>query len=235
MTEAAIAIACAAIAFAACVLWLLLRGWPASLSLTAKTKDGLVSLGAGLELSKLSVSAAAILGGPGVVVVQLGSRRLWQRNLERVTVEAAATWLEGLLDAPPAREEKGRLARLATRAKDALLARTDLGALPSLGTRILLDLRDPSLSGSVLCGFADPAITGKTAAVLFPLAGMLAPLGAIDLRFDWSGRTVLDVDVEGGCKVVPARIARQTAWFAWNHVHRRPRLPTGEVSHTLPA
>lgn len=215
-------------------LWLFLRGWPASLTLTAKTKEGLVSLGAGLEISWLSANAAAILGGPGVIVLQLGSRRLYEKRLDGVTVEAALAWIESLLDAPD-KPPPGYFGRLAARMKNAVVARTDLGALPELGTRIALGLRDPRLGGTVICGFSDPALTGKAAAVLFPLAGMLAPVSSIELRFDWSGRTVLDFDVEGSCRIVPARIAREAAWFVWNHVHYRPRLQSAEVSHTLPA
>lgn len=234
MIEAAIAALVIAIVGGGLALWLFLRGWPASLTLTAKTKEGLVSLGAGLEISWLSANAAAILGGPGVIMVQLRSRRLYEKRLAGVTVEAALDWFESILDAPEKAPPRF-LGRLATRAKDALVARTDLGALPELGTRIALGLRDPSLGGTITCGFSDPALTGKAAAVLFPLAGMLAPVTSIELRFDWSGRTVLDADVEGSCRIVPARIAREAAWFVWNHVHYRPRLQSGEVSHTLPA
>lgn len=216
MIEAAIAIGAIAIVLTSLSAFLLWRGWTCTVSFTAKTKEGLVSLGGGVELAGFSLSAAAILGGPGVVVLHFRSRELLRMPL------------------PPPPSEQGFFGRLVTRIRDWLLPRTDLDALPEAGMRMVLGLREPSMTGTVTCGFADPALTGKMAAVLYPIAGMLAPLGTLEMRFDWSGRTVIDADLEGSFRIVPARIARETVVFAWRHVHARPKLQQkADVSHTL--
>lgn len=202
MIEAAIAIGAIA---AALFGFLVLRGWACTISFTAKTREGMVSLGGGIELAWFSLSAAAILGGPGVVVLHFRRWELLKLSLPRVA---------------PAEKKKSIL--------DWLLPRIDVDALPETGVKMALGLKDPEMSGNVVCGFADPALTGKMAAVLYPIAGMLAPLGTFEMRFDWSGRTVVDADLEGSFRIVPVRIARETMAFAWSHFHLRPKL------HTLP-
>ncbi len=193
--------------------------WRVEGTLKATTHDAVVSLAGGLEMAHVSGSAAAILGGPGVIAVHLRARELWRRPIAQVSLDALLAWL----DAPPAPAKKpSTLGRLAKRAKDALLARTDLAELPALGLRVFLDLRDLALRGNVHCGFSDAAITGKAAAWLYPTAAALAPFGTVDVSFDWSGRNVLDGAFEISFRVVPARVALEGLRFARHHVHLTP-------------
>jgi hypothetical protein len=211
------------------VTFIVLRAWPIEASLKAQTIGGMpTSLAAGVSLSGLSGSAAAILDGPGVVAVHFRTRELWRRTIPHVSLEVLLRWLDEQLskekepDKPP-----GFFARMAKRIfKDWLLPRTDLTALPDLGIRVLGGLKDVSLCGGFTIGFSDPAHTGKAAAVLYPLAGVLSPLGTIDLSFDWSGKNVLDGDVELSMRVIPARLLREGLRFARHHIRlRRQPLP----------
>ena len=211
------------------VVWLVARPWPVEASLKTASHAGTISLAGGLELAGVSASAAAILDGPGVVVVLWRGRERWRRSIARVSPEAFFDWLAAREPAEP----PGSIGRLVTRVKDALLARTDTVELPRLGVRVLLGLRDPSVHGALNCGFADPALTGKTAAWLFPIAGVLAPLGSFDVSLDWSGRTVLDGTFETSFRVVPARVILECLRFASRHVHVRRKNVT--VSSTLAA
>jgi hypothetical protein len=95
--------------------------------------------------------------------------------------------------------------------KDALVARTDLAALPELGLALLGDLREVTIAGRVACGSSDPALTGKAAAWLFPLAAVLSPFGTLDVALDWTGKDVLDAEVEGSFRVVLARARSRAA------------------------
>ncbi len=215
------------------VTTLLFWRYRAEASLTAKTKGGLVSFGAGFELAGLTVSAGAILGGPGVAVVSFRKRELYKHSSSCVSVESVLAWIDGLLSAP--KKEPSRLVRLLVGVKDWLLPRTDLEHAPELGVRLLLALRDLRIDGTIQCGFEDPALTGKCAAVLYPLAGMLSPFGTFDVGFDWSGRTVVDADVDASFRVVPVRMLLEALRFARAHVHLRRKLHDGSVSRTLPA
>ena len=172
-------------------------------------------------MAGLSGSAAAILGGPGVIAVHFRARELWKRPVASVTVDAALAWLDELL-ARPAKKDDGVIARLLTRVKDWLLPRTDLTSLPDLGLRVIGGLRDVSLRGAFTCGFADPALTGKAAAWLYPLAGVLSPLGTLDVALDWSGKTVIDGDAEVSVRMAPARVALEGLRFARHHIHSLP-------------
>ena len=107
--------------------------------------------------------------------------------------------------------------------------------LPELGLRVLFGLRELSLRGAVTCGFSDPALTGKAAAWLFPIAGVLAPFGVIDVSFDWSGRSRVDGTVDISFRVVPARLAVEGLRFAWHHVHLRPTTSRALTSPTMPS
>ena len=138
-------------------------------------------------------------------------------------------WLEQ--PAPP-QEPPGRLARLVAPARDALLARTDMKALPRLGLDVFRGLRDVRVRGTLRCGFEDPTLTGKAAAVLFPLAALVAPFGTFEPSFDWSGRTVIDGGAEISFGVSPALVLREVLRFAWRHVHLRRKQ--SDVSSTLP-
>lgn len=216
----------ALLTFVAVALW----PWRVEATLKAISGPSAVSLAGGLEVAGLSGSAAAILGGPGVVAVHLRGRELLRRSIAHVSVESVLDWLEK--PAAP-RPSPSTASRFAQRAKEALLARTDLAALPELGLRVLLDLRDVSLHGALQCGFADPALTGKAAAWLYPIAGALAPLGTLDVTFDWSGRTVLDGEVELSFRIVPARVAVEGLRFARRNVHLRRKGAT--ASSTMAA
>lgn len=221
----------ASLALGALVTFVAVALWPWRVEATLKATSGpsAVSLAGGLEVARLSASAAAILGGPGVVAVHIRGRELLRRSIAHVSVESVLDWLEK----PAAPRTSTTMSRLAQRAKDALLARTDLAELPDLGLRVLLDLRDVSLHGALQCGFADPAITGKAAAWLYPVAGALAPLGTLDVTFDWSGRTVLDGEVELSFRIVPARVAVEGLRFARRNVHLRRKGAT--ASSTMAA
>jgi len=137
-------------ALLALATFVLVRGWRGDVSLKAMTKNGLVSLAGGLELFGVSASMAAILGGPGVVSVQWRSRVLYKRSIARVTPDALFEFVDALLEQPKKNEKK--------KLPHWLIERTDVGELPELGLRILLDLRDPELSGVLTCGFADPVL-----------------------------------------------------------------------------
>lgn len=197
--------------------------WRVEATLKAATRASAVSVAAGLSLAGVSASAAAIVGGPGVIAVHFRAREMWRRPIANVTVEAALIWLDELL-ARPAAPEKSFISRLVQRTKAWLLPRTDMADLPELGVRVLGGLRDVALRGAFTCGFSDPALTGKTAAWLYPLAGVLSPLGAFDVSIDWSGKTVVDGDVEVSVRIVPARVAFEGLRFARHHVHplRKP-------------
>ncbi len=201
-----IALAACALAALACVA-LLFRRWRVELSAKATSTGGRIALGAGLEIAGVSASVAAILDGPGVVSIQWRGRERWRRAIPRVSLDALFDWL----DAREPRESEPSW----------LLARTEKAALPELGLRMLLDLERPRLDGALTCGFADPVATGKTAAVLYPLAGVLAPFGTFDVRFDWSGKTILDGALDASCAVVPARVLWALAGFARRHVRWR--------------
>jgi hypothetical protein len=224
-------LACVALVALAALIALVARPWRVEATLKATTSASAISLAGGLDVAGLSASAAAILGGPGVVAVHLRARELWRRPIAHVSVDSLLAWFDELLSKPAAKESA--LGRLAGRAKTWLLARTDLADLPELGLRVLLGLRDVSLKGTVTCGFSDPALTGKAAAWLFPIAGVLAPFGLLEIGFDWSGRDRLDGTVEVSFRFVPARVALEGLRFAWHHVHLRgtPALD----SSTLPA
>lgn len=219
------------IAIGALLALVALLAWPwrVEATLKATTRGSETSLAAGFEIASLSGSAAAILGGPGILAVHLRARELWRRPISHVTLEAILDWLAE--PAPP----EGAMSRLARRAKEALLARTDVAELPELGLRILLDLRDLSLRGTMCCGFSDPALTGKTAAWLYPIAGLLAPLGTFDVSFDWTGRSVLDGAVEVSFRVVPGRVALEGLRFARHHVHLRRKSAAAAPTSQLPA
>ena len=206
---------------------LALAAWPwrVEATLKATTRESAVSLAGGLELAGLSGSAAAILGGPGVVAIHLRARELWRRPIAHVSVEAL---IDLLLSSP----SKPKPAKKPTW----LLSRTDVAELPGLGLRVVLGLRDVSFQGAITCGFSDPVITGKAAAWLFPIAAVLAPLGTLDVSFDWSGRDRLDGGVDISFRVVLARVVLEALRFARHHVHLRrksaPALPSSRVSAT---
>ncbi len=208
-----------------------LRAWRVEGSLKATTQESVVSLAGGLGAAGFAASAAAILGGPGVLAVHFRARERWRRMVPEVSLEALLRWLE---QPSPPREPRAttRAARVAARAKDGLLARTDTADLPGLGLDVFRGLRDVSVNGTLLCGFEDPTLTGKAAAVLFPLAALLAPFGTFAPSFDWSGRTVIDGGAEISFGVVPARVLRDVLRFAWHHVHLRRKRAA--VSSTLP-
>ncbi len=192
---------------------IVVRSWPIEATLKSTTSARVISVAAGLSFAGISASAAAILDGPGVIAVHLRARQLWKKQISHVSIEAALAWIEAQLSKPA--EAPGRLSRF----KDWLLARTDKSALPDLGLRVLGDLREVSLQGRVTCGFEDPSLTGKAAAVLYPLAGVISPLGRLDVDFDWSGANRLDADIEFSCRVVPMRAIRESLRFARHHVH----------------
>jgi MFS family permease len=217
------------------LVWLLARPWRVEITAKAVTKGSAISLAGGVGFVGFSASAAAILGGPGVLALHFRGRERWRRPIANVSVDAFFAWIDELLSRP--KSPPGRLARLAKRAKEWVAPRTDLAELPDLGLRIVLGLRRPALEGAITCGFADPALTGKTAAVLYPLAGVLAPLGAIDVSLDWSGRTRLDGAVELSFGVVPARVTFQLLRFARYHFHplrkiapASPRIPASSTT-----
>jgi hypothetical protein len=186
-----------------------------------------ISLAAGLEVAGLSASAGAILGGPGVVAVHARERQLWRRAIADVSLDSLLAWLE----APAAPAKRGAFGRALSSAKEALLARTDLGALPELGLGLLLGLRAVALRGDIRCGFVDPGTTGRAAAVLYPIAGVLAPFGTFGVSFDFSGREVLEGSADISFRITPARVVGQALRFVWLHVHLRQR----PVSEALPA
>lgn len=190
--------------------------WPWRIEATAKAMGNAraISGAGGLEVAGFSLSAAAILGGPGVVALHFRGRELWRRPL---SIEALLAWLDEL--ASKKDEPSGPLGRWLKRVGEWLVDRTDLADLPSLGFRVLDGLREVSFVGHVTCGFSDPALTGKAAAVLFPLAGILAPLGVLDVTIDWTGQTRLDGAIDLSFRVVPYRVALDGLWFARHHVH----------------
>jgi hypothetical protein len=199
-------------------------------TLKATTKAGVVSLGGGVNVAGFSASAAALLGGPGVVAVYFRSRELWRKSISSVSVEALLVWLDKAADQPET--PPGRAARVVAKVKAWLLPRTELSYVPDFAAQLLSDLDDLKLHGGLHCGFADPEITGKAAAVLYPLAGVLSPLGLFDVSFDWSGRTVLDGDFDLSFGVVLGRVLRETARFVIRRVHLRRIEPP---SATLPS
>lgn len=228
-----LAIGVPALLVVAFVVWALLRGYRVEASFKATTQASRVSLAAGASLLAFSASAAAILGGPGVVAVHFRSRELWRKQTADASLDALLAWIDGKLSEPE--EPPSRAARMVARAKEWLFARTDMGELPALGGRILLDLRDLDFGGSLVCGFADPGTTGKAAALLYPLAGVLAPLGRFTIELDWSGRTRLDGGAELAFAFVPARILSALARFGARHVHpMRTPPPSPPSSSTLP-
>jgi hypothetical protein len=200
--------------------------WRVEGTLQASSKAA-ISLAAGVEVASLSVTAAGILGGPGVLAVHLRGRELSRRGTTELTLEALLDWLER--PRPPG----SKPSRLVARVKEALLARTDAAELPGLGLAVLGGLRDVSVNGRVHCGFADPGLTGKAAAWIYPVAAVLAPFGTLEVAFDWTGNTVLEAGVEGSFRVVPARVAFAVLRFARRHVHLR--RTSRAVSSTLAA
>lgn len=218
------------VAMLAALLALVLRPWRVEATLKATTHASQISVAAGLELAGLSGSAAAILGGPGVAAVHLRARELWRRSLAHVSLDALLSWLEERSASAASAPPPGLVGRLGHRAKDALLARTDLAELPELGVRVLLGFREVFLSGSIQLGSSDPAITGKAAAWLYPVAAVLAPFGTVEVSCDWTGRNVLDGTVETSFRVVPARVALEVMRFARHHVHLRRRSATASSS-----
>lgn len=216
-------------AFAVVVAW----PWRLEGTMKAATSGSVVSLALGASLGGLSASAAALLGGPGVVAVHLRARELWRRPIPRVSLEALLAWLDDVLSKPKS-DAPTFLSRLFARARAWLLPRTDTDALPGFGLDLLRTLREPRLSGALHCGFVDPAVTGKVAAWLYPLAGILAPLGVLDVRFDWSGKTRIDADAEVSCRVVFARVLWECARFTLRHVHPlRAPAPLSNASSSL--
>jgi hypothetical protein len=211
--------ALAGVMLVAVVASITFMAWPFRVQAKLKmlTKSSAISFAGGVDIAGISVSTAGIAGGPGVVAVHLRSRETWRRAIARLSVDAFFEWLDALVARPAA--PKGALSRLFSRLKTALVARTDVSDLPELGLRVLLGLRETAFHGAITCGFADPARTGKTAAVLFPIAGILAPFGALDLDFDWSGRTVVDGELDVSFRVVPAKVAFEGLRFVWCHVH----------------
>jgi hypothetical protein len=214
------------IVFLTAPLLVLVWPWRIEATLKATTRAAVISLAGGLEVAGLSASAAVILGGPGVIAVRLRTRELWRRPIPCASLDALLAWVEELLARPAAPPGLG--ARIAARAKAWLLPRTDVTALPAFGLRALTALRDVALEGTLVCGFRDAALTGKAAAWLYPLAGVLAPLGALDLRFDWSGQPRLDGDVDLRARVVLLRLGREGLRFARHHIH-----PCRAVAPTL--
>lgn len=219
------------------LVYLVFRTWRVEVTLKANTRSSLVSLAGGLSFAGLSASAAAILDGPGVLAVHLRKRELWRKPIAKVSLEAILVWIDEQLSKPPEPKKDSRLLRILHRVKDWLLPRTDLTALPELGMHLLGGLRAPALRAAVTCGFADPAVTGAIAAWLYPLAGVLAPFGDIKVAMDWSGKTILDADVEASCGVVPSRALYQTLRFTRRHVHFLRKAPptASSVPSTLPS
>jgi hypothetical protein len=209
------------------VAFVILFTWPWRVEATLKATTGEassdVSLGGGLEVLGLALSAsgAAILGGPGVAVIHWRSREMWRRSIARVDLDALFDFLDRRDEDDDDEEEhekkKGISSRLVRHTKDALVSRTDPAGLPGLGLRIIRSLRDVSLRGAVLFGSSDPGVVGKTAAWLYPIAGVLAPFGTLDVSFDWTGRSVLNGDVEISFRVVPARVALEALRFTRHH------------------
>ncbi len=228
----------AAMALSAAAAWFVfVRPWRIEATLKAATKGAIVSLGAGVNVAGFSASAAALLGGPGVVAVHFRSKELWRRAVPQVSVEALLVWVEKTLDTPQEPSTSRWppwVTRALARAKEWLRQRTDLDQLPHLGAQLLFDLVDLKLHGTLHCGFEDPALTGRAAAVLYPLSGVLSPLGVCDVSFDWSGRTVLDGDVDLSFSVVLGRVLRRGLRFLWNHVHlRRTPQPSAKSPSLL--
>jgi hypothetical protein len=217
----------------AALVAIVVRPWRVAGKLKATTNESAASFAGGLDLAGLSLSAAAVLGGPGVVALHLGKRELWRRPISATTAAAFFDWLDEVLSRPAAK--KGALGRLVERTKSALLARTDVSDLPEAGLRVLFGVRDVELEGWIVCGFADPALTGKAAAWLFPIAGVLAPFGTLDVSFDWSGRTRIDGEMDVSFRFVPAKVARELFRFALHHVHLRTTKRLRAASSTTPA
>ncbi len=190
-----------------------LLSWPWRVDATAKalSSPSSISLAGGVDLAGFSASAAAILGGPGVVAIHLRGRELLRRPF---SLDAL---LAGRAGGPA--EPAGLAGRLRRRGGAWLLERTDLADLPELGLRVLESLREVSLRGAFTCGFRDPALTGMVASWLFPLAGILAPLGVLDVSIDWTGRRRLDGAVELSFRFVPARLLLEGVRFVRHHVH----------------
>lgn len=201
-----IAIATGIIALVAMIAIAIALVWPWRVDATAKadTNEKTIAVGAGVEVAMLSASLAAILDGPGVLALHLRGKQLWRRVIPRVSPEALIAWLESR---PKKKEEKPSW----------LMQRIDKSALPELGLRVLLDLREITLGGALTCGFADPILTGKTAAVLYPLAGLLGPFGELDVAFDWSGKRRIDGAFDLSFRVVPARVLVEVVRFARHH------------------
>lgn len=209
--------------FTIAIAFLLFRSWRVEASLKAMTQSERVSLAGGVDLAGFSASVAAILGGPGVVALHFRARELWRKQVASVSLETLLAFIDAKLDERAKdKPDPTRLERLAHRIKDGLIARTDPRGLPDLGWRLLRDLREPVLSGNVVCGFDDPALTGKAAAWLFPLAGVLSPLGPFDVAIDWSGKNRIDGAFEMGVRFVPARVGIAFASFARRHIRLTP-------------
>lgn len=210
-------VACAfGLLFVAGTAFLLFRSWRVEASLKAMTQSERVSLAGGVDLAGFSASVAAILGGPGVVALHFRARELWRKQVASVSLEALLAFIDAKLDEP--KKDPTRLERLLHKVKGWLVDRTDPAGLPALGWRLLRDLREPVLSGNVVCGFDDPALTGKAAAWLFPIAGVLSPLGPFDVAIDWSGKNRIDGAFEMGVRFVPARVGIAFASFARAHI-----------------
>ncbi len=211
--------AAASIALLAACVW----PWRVDASLKALGSPASLSIAAGLELAGFSASLAAIVGGPGVVALHRRGRELWRRGF---TTDEVLAWLGTLGRKTEPAVPEGRLARFRKRLVDWTLARTDLADLPELGLRVLGDLRDVALEGAITCGFRSAKRMGKAATVLYPIAGVLAPLGRFDVDLDWSGKDHVDGAAELSFRFVLARIARQGLWFLRRHFHPFRRLPT---------
>lgn len=206
--------------------------WRVEATVKAMTNESAISLAAGIELAGLSASGGAVLDGPGLVAIRFGKRALYKRSIAKVSVDAFLAWLDAWLTKPAT--PKGAVGRLADRAKSFLLARTDTSELPELGLRVLSSLQDASFEGAITCGFRDPALTGKTAALLFPIAGVLAPFGMLDVSCDWSGKTRIDGEANVRFRFVPARVAGLGLLFAWHHVRLRSRPALVSRTMALP-
>lgn len=228
-----LAIGVPALVLVALFVWALVRTYRVEATFKATTQASRVSLAAGASVLAFSASAAAILGGPGVIAVHFRSRELWRKQTADASLDALLAWLDERLS--KSEEPPSRAARMIGRAKEWLLARTDTEELPALGGRVVLDLRDLDFGGSLVCGFADPGTTGKAAALLYPLAGVLAPLGRFTIELDWSGRTRLDGGAELSFGVVPVRVLLALARFGVRHIHpTRTPPPSSPTSSTLP-
>jgi hypothetical protein len=167
----------------------------------------------GLEIAFVSISTAVVWKGPAVLVVHVAGKQVFRKTLEPWKETPAGDEIEKKKETPPSRVATW----LQTWGKR-MASKVDHTALPSLARRLVGRLWSASLDGHLTCGFRNPAITGKLAAVMAVSQALLSPLGSIETELDWSGTNRVNGAFHLSFRVVPLLLGWDLLWFLVRHV-----------------